>query len=447
MSQVESLILEAEKAHQAGDLARAQILYLKCINETQARPENWNNLGVIFRDQQNFLAALACFREAVALNPANPILQMNLGDMLSRIGKPDEAIPVFKEVVKLDQRFLPAWAQLAQIYMTQGNFEDGHYAVDRALEGEPNNMTLQWTKAFGYLFAGDYERGFKSWECRRDLLDKHVPRPNIPLWTGENLEGKTLLVFGEQGLGDVMQFVRFLTCLPENIGKLIFEVPIELRRLLEFSLQKMKIEFRNHGSSTPFEGDYQISLLSLPSRVPGFPTEPTLFAPPTSIQVNKRNPKNKAVGICWAGNPTHRFDRDRSSSFPEFFKALARPGIELFSLQMNAAQKINDPLVLGENGLVRDLSTQFKDFADTAGAIAQLDAVVTVDTSVAHLAGAMGKRVHVLLPFHGLDWRWGLTGNTSRWYPSMKLHRRERTAANWDQVLEEIAQMVPAPFW
>ncbi len=325
--------------------------------------------------------------------------------------------------------------------MTEGNFEEGHPYADEAIRLNPGVLGPEWTKAFGFLMAGDYEIGFPAWECRLKLLK--IDKPSIPMWKGESLKGKTLITYGEQGLGDVLQFVRFLKCLPPDTGNILFETPIELRPLLEYSLSQWNLNipfsFRNHGSTIPCVADYQISLLSLPSVVNGFPTDPYLHAPPANISGSTPGQRLK-VGICWAGNPTHKFDRERSSSLGEFLVELSVPELELFSLQVGPENRKDDPSLIGEGGFVHDIAKQFKSFADTATAIQSMDYIVTVDTSVAHLAGALGKNTCLLLPHRGLDWRWGLNSTATRWYPNTKLFRKSPDDQNWLNALNQVAK-------
>jgi tetratricopeptide (TPR) repeat protein len=437
----ESYFQKAIQYHQAADLKQAHDFYLKTVRADGSRSEAWNNLGVLLRDQGRILAALAYFRRAVDQSPNTAIFRMNLGDICWQVGRTEEAKSHLKFVTQAEPEFAPAWYTLANIQMTEGHFEEGHRSIDKALRIIPEHVGVRWTKAFGYLMAQDYKMGFPEWECRLDLLK--LEKTGIPLWRGESLVGKTMLVYGEQGLGDVLQFVRFLKCLPHGISRIIFEAPIELRRILEISLARWDglppIEFRNHGATTPYHADFQASLLSLPAYVNGFPTEPYLFSPPLNVPRPPPNGNRKKIGICWAGNPTHKFDSQRSSTLTAFFKELAMPNVDLFSLQVGPPGRTDDPTLIGPDGLVTDLGKDFKSFTDTAAAIEQLDIVVTVDTGVAHLSGAMGKDTRLLLPHHGLDWRWGLKGEKTIWYPSMKLYRRSAQDHDYENVLIKVA--------
>ncbi len=437
-----STFQQAAELHQAGKMTDAYLAYLTLLRQDHTVAEAWNNLAVILRDERKLPAALSSARRAVALKPENVVFRMNLGDLLYKNYEYDEARIHLEFVVERDKSIALAFQHLASMAMMQGNYERGHQLIDQALKLAPGNGPLLWAKAYAYLNAGDYEKGFRAWECRLTHPKMELPRPPFTRWEGQDLSGKTLYIYGEQGLGDVIQFIRYLRFLPPNIAGVIFESPYELSRLIESNFGDVpKIRFRKHKDQEPVDADYHASLLSLPAYLPGcggnIPSKKYLSAPASSVQLHRPKGSRLAVGICWSGRPTHEFDHERSSTLEDFFSVLSVPGVELYSLQVPRQGVSYEPSLLGPMGMVQELGSQFKDFADTAAAISQLDVVVSVDTSVAHLVGALGKSCHVLLPHHGLDWRWGLEKQDTVWYPTMRLHRRKSHERDYRPALRE----------
>jgi ADP-heptose:LPS heptosyltransferase len=255
------------------------------------------------------------------------------------------------------------------------------------------------------------------------------------------LHGKTILVYGEQGLGDIIQFARYTALLKRAGAKVIFECPRALARL--FATGRDIDELIIAGDPLP-SFDTHASLLSLPglfgTRLDTIPAEVPYVSAPSTVspdlaRVLEPDRDRFRVGIVWAGSPTHRWDRRRSCSLDDFAVLAKCPGVALFSLQ-----KGDSASALGErtNGWVVGLHNYLEDFADTAAAMMQLDLVITVDTSVAHLAGALGRPVWVLLPL-APDWRWLLGRDDSPWYPTMRLFR-QTSRGDWSGVLAQVVE-------
>jgi hypothetical protein len=296
------------------------------------------------------------------------------------------------------------------------------------------------------LLTGEFRAGWANYEFR---FMKSPPaernRFAQPRWQGEPLAGKTILVHAEQGLGDTIQFARYLPLLAAQGARVLVEAQAPLKTLLE-SLPG-ELEFFVRGESLP-PFDVHCPLLSLAH---GFGTElatipsatPYLAAPSEALsRWAMRFPVSTQprVGVVWSGNPRHENDHRRSLSFDEFRPVLMAPGIEFFSLQKNA--KPADAAALAALPHVTDLGSELATFADTAAVIAHLDVVIAVDTSVAHLAGALGKPVWVLLPF-APDWRWLLGRDDSPWYPSARLFRQPRIG-DWQTVAAEVGHALAA---
>jgi hypothetical protein len=281
----------------------------------------------------------------------------------------------------------------------------------------------------------------------------------MPMWQGQNLDGKHLYLFCEQGFGDILQFVRFVPLIPGDC-KIAFMVPDEMRALFEASLKDPRISFMSnnfhgaHGASAErlfaerqlfeasnIKADYYVPLCTLPSvfHKIGLPFKlwggPYLKAPQKEAILRTKGVR-KTVGVVWAGDVGHQNNYLRSMKSPhDMVETLLSPGVELYSLQYGGYR--DDPLLVGPMGLVRDLSPQIKNFADTAALIQQLDEVVTVDTAAAHLVGALGKPGHVLLAHGAIDWRWMVKTDKTPWYPTLKLHR-QKPGQSWRDLLTEV---------
>jgi tetratricopeptide (TPR) repeat protein len=319
---------------------------------------------------------------------------------------------------------------LAVVLADQGRFQEAIAAYSRAIELKPDSVEARCHLAELYLLLGDFERGWKEHEWRLPIAYPNNPRR----WDGGELNGKTILPYGEQEFGDVIQFVRYVPMVAEKGGRIIFVCHEKLIRLLA-SMPHIAQIVSLKQPTPPF--DVFCPLLSLPLAL-----GTALHAIPANVPYLKserprlgKKPGVLRVGLAWAGNPEHWDDLRRSIPLDQFAPLSAIPGIEFYSLQVGPApRQANDssaplPLI--------DLTSELQDFADTATLIESLDLVITVDTVVAHLAGAMGKPVWVLLAAMP-DWRWMLDRADSPWYPTMRLFRQESTGS-WSHVIWRIA--------
>lgn len=294
------------------------------------------------------------------------------------------------------------------------------------------------------LQLGDYERGFAEYEWRwrtGQFTPFACPHPK---WDGRPIPGKTLLVHTEQGAGDAVQFARFLPLAAQRCATLLLVCRLDLQPLLATASGVASI--RGPGQIGVSEFDTYIPLLSLP-HVLGT----TLATVPASVPYvggeglrrEKLKPEltlarrgRPMVGIAWAGSPTHRNDRRRSCPLTALVPLLRTPGVDFYSLQKG--DRSRDLGLLPRDVEVRDMSSRLGDFGDLAVVIEQLDLVISVDTAVAHVAGALGKPVWLLLSYHA-DWRWLMEGERTPWYPTMRLFRQSRPAG-WPSVVSRVAR-------
>ncbi len=300
-----------------------------------------------------------------------------------------------------------------------------------------------WNVSLIHLLKGDLETGWAEHEWRKKTTIESRPREfPQPEWNGQKLNGQTILIHAEQGFGDTIQFVRYIPLVASHGGRVLFQCPVELSSLMRHSLKTADIVT---AADLP---DFSVHcpLLSLPAifktRLDSIPAEtPYLKSPPESSarwrELLNQTGAAKRVGLVWAGNPRRKLDRQRSLRLDQLAPLASAPGIQFHGLQKGEAaeQAANPPT----NMKLIDQTAKLTDFAETAGLIDNLDLVITVDTAVAHLAGAMGKPIWVLLGYVPA-WRWLLNRNDSPWYPTMRLFRQ----AALDDWTDPIAQAAEA---
>lgn len=331
--------------------------------------------------------------------------------------------------------------------------EDG-YAAAHALA--PDEAIVRWNLSHVRLLRGDFERGFALYESRWqwsgfNFPDRHLPQPR---WDGQPAAGQRLLVYAEQGFGDTIQFARFVAELAARGARVWFEVQQELFWLMKQALRsEPQVEviprmgdprgvygapaYDAHCGVMSLARQLGIRLADLPGRCPYLAPDAEAVARWASLLGPRDRPR---VGLVWAGRPDHARDRERSVSLAEMSDLLAIQGIDWVSLQLGAPRL----QIAATGGRPRDLGGELRDFHETAALIGNLDLLITVDTAAAHLAGAMGKPVWILLP-HVPDWRWLLERDDSPWYPSARLFR-QREGADWAHVMREVQTELLARF-
>ena len=321
----------------------------------------------------------------------------------------------------------------------QGKLDEAVACYHRALELKPDYADAHLNLSLSSLLTGDFRRGWPEYQWRwKTKRWQQRDRPQ-PLWDGQPLQGRTILLHAEQGLGDTIQFIRYAPLVKQAGATVLVECQQPLVRLLA-GCRGVDALIGRGDDLPPY--DVQAPLLSLPgifrTSLQTIPVDvPYLFADPGLIAHwrGELGPIAGArIGIAWRGNPEHRNDRTRSLSLRCFESLAGLPGIRLLSLQKGAgAEQLQEAR---DHFPVTDLGSRLEDFMDTAAVLANLDLVIACDTAVAHLAGALGAAVWVALPFVP-DWRWLLDRSDSPWYPTMRLFR-QRTPGDWAGVFQEI---------
>ena len=392
-----------------GQSDAAEAAYREAILTKPDYADAWTNLGNLLRDKGDLPGTLRAFQQAMCCAPDSPEPAYNLGVALEHFGQRDGALAAF----------------LA------------------AVECEPTHADAHWNASLALLRAGRFEEGFRAYEWR---FQRGEPGPRAcpqPLWDGRPREGRTILVWAEQGFGDTLQFLRFVPEVARRGGRVVLEEMDGLQGLVGRLPGVERVVVRGH--DTP-AFDTHVALMSLP-HVLGLahPHAATPYLHADTARASqwrarlaasgRRVGRELAVGLVWAGNPAPRNSLERSPGLSAVRGLLALPGARFYSLQKGAGCNELVGRTLPANFV--DLDRDIASFDDTAAIIDNLDVVVTCDTAVAHLAGALGKPVFAMLP-HAHDWRYGLDPHSSAWYPTMRLFRQQ-TRGDWAPVVARVA--------
>lgn len=435
-----------------------------------------NNLGLVYYNLKEFDRSLRFFNKALELSPGNALNFYNIANVYRSLGKPDIALIYYKKAVESDSTIRMGYVYIADILFEQGKeeaaweyyniatddkasqaisfsnlgldmmrqmkFDEALRYFDVALTATENIPEIHYNKSHIYLLQGKFIKGWDEYEWRLKRSDNRQPDYDKPFLNTPDIAGKKILVTDEQGIGDSIQFARYFSLLKNKGAFVIFECREKLMPLFR-KLRGVDILVEKRAGKIPaVDYDYHIPLLSLPNYFKSnsytIPHEvPYLI--PAGEMVKKwaheiRDHSKLKVGLVWAGNPSHTNDENRSCSLSVFEPLLKVKDADFYSLQKGKAAEQVDCNPWG----IIDIAGKINSLEDTAAVISNLDIVISVDTSVAHLAGALGKPVMVLLPKLP-DWRWQLNRTDSPWYPTMKLFRQENLK-DWEPVIAGIKE-------
>jgi tetratricopeptide (TPR) repeat protein len=402
--------------------------------------EIYSNKGAALADLKRLPEALACYDRALALNPNLAEAHSNRGAALLILSRPEEALECFDRALALNPNYPEAINNRGSALQDLNRHHEALTWHHKALGFSPNNAIAHLCVATAHLALGDYEIGWREYEWRWGTADLVPFRRDLrrPQWRGdEALDGKTILLHAEQGYGDMVQFARYVPLVAERGADVVIEAPRALTALLETLAGKPRIIGR--GDKLP-AFDLHCPLLSLPlafaTRVDAIPAAtPYLSAPADRLARwtdRLAGHAGRKIGLAWSGRP---HPRNRSVPLAALKPLLSLPDTQFVSLQQELPAQDLD-LIAAQPNLLH-FGAEITDFADTAALIAALDLVITIDTSVAHLAGAMGKPVWVLL-LYGADFRWLVEREDSPWYPTAKLFR-QRAVGDWAGVVARVS--------
>jgi tetratricopeptide (TPR) repeat protein len=462
--------------HDLGLHDRAIAAYHKALELRPDYADALNNLATVLNDRSEHAEAAECCRRAIEIDPSYAAAHNNLGIALVELGKTSQAIASYqaslsiepnsasahcnlgsawwrqssygeaenalRRAISLKPGYAEAYNNLGSVLQDTGRFEEAQASFQKALELVPNYADAHWNLSIIRLMQGDLDGGWREYEWRWRCKSFKAEQKSVPKWEGQSLAGKSIHVYAEQGLGDTLQFVRYVPLLAHTEAKVFFECQECLIPLLAASPVSRLL----NTDGPPPPADYCCPLLSLP-RLLTSPINcladrvPYLFAATDLIERWKTKlaaVEGFKVGIAWQGNPQYPGDRSRSIPLTYFNMLTELPGVRLVSLQKGAGTE--QLASLPERDRIVEFSGEVDatagSFMDTAAIMKNLDLVITSDTAIAHLAGALGVPVWVALPFVP-DWRWFLNRNDSPWYPTMRLYR-QKTPGSWHTVFEQM---------
>lgn len=471
-------------------LDEAIVHYQQAIELEPNNPQTYSNLGNVLQEQGKVEAAIAQYQQSLILQPEQAEVYFNLGNAMTAVGQFEAAATYYQSTLNLGLNTAEVHNNLGLVLQEQKQLAEAvdHFQQAIALKPDdpeflnnlgcalyeqhdlagaivhqqqaialkPDFAEAHLNLSFALLADGNFEQGFTEYEWRLRVPEFQLPDLPGDRWNGSDLQDKTLLLYAEQGFGDAMQLIRYIPLLAQQAAGLFVVSPPELIRL--FSQISGITRLMTQDEPLP-NADFHLPLMSLPlilqttletipnhfpylralsaSSPPASPSPATLLPPDTRYPT----PDTLNIGITWATTPLNtprqlKAYRNKTASLPLLMALQSISGVTLHSLQVGP--HATDIAQYGFESFVVDRSPELHDFADTAAVIAELDLVITVDTAVAHLAGAMGKPVWVLLPF-ACDWRWMLHRQDSPWYPTMRLFRQE-SPGDWAGVMAAVVE-------
>lgn len=417
------------------ELDKAAACYNRALAIKPDYAEALCNLGTVHRQQLRIDEAVDFFERALAILPDHADLCCNLGDALHVQGKVDEAIGWYKRTLTLQPDHYKACNCLCNGFFDRGELAESTFWCEKALAIKPDYADARMNLCLLQLLQGDFVNGWRNYEVRWTV---YTPRTSPqPKWLGAPLKGARVLLHAEQGLGDTLQFLRYVPLVQAASGKVLLDVSPKVRRLAA-QLPGL-VALVNTGDPLPYF-DCHCPLMSLPlalgTTLETIPARvPYLFPPQEALQVASAlawPAHGLRVGLAWTGNPEHPKNRFRSVSVDLLEPLFGLEGVHFFSLQMGPGAAELE----GRKAKIVDLAPVTGDMADTAAQMANLDLIITIDTSMAHLAGALAKPVWILLS-HTPDWRWLLEREDSPWYPTARLFRQAKPG-DWPPVIERV---------
>jgi tetratricopeptide (TPR) repeat protein len=424
-----------------GRSEEALTAFRQILARVPQHPEARLNSGIAHAALGALDEAVAEFDHALTLVPGHPAAHFNRGVALYDLGRYADAVAAHDSALAAAPDHAGALLNRGRALAALNRFDDAIASYGKAHALRKDDADVHFMESLALLTLGDYRRGFEKyeWRWRRSGMPEQKSRGR-PLWLGDYpLARKTVLLHAEQGLGDTIQFARYVPMLAANGAKVVLEVQPELTALVARLEGAATVIAR--GAAPPQQFDVHCPLGSLPL---AFKTEPATV--PADIPYLSADDAHLAkwsarigaldrprIALAWSGNPSHLNDRNRSIAFAKLATLLSIPA-RFVGIQRDV--RGDDAIALAGENRVTNVGAELENFADTAAVIALCDLVISVDTAVAHLAGAMGRPLWMLLPF-APDWRWTLDGDTSPWYPTARLFR-QTSLGDWDGVIARV---------
>ncbi len=414
--------------------------YDKAIHLKPDYPEAWSNRGVTLQELNLYDEALASYNQAINFRHGYAEAWSNRSVTLKELKQYDQALSSCDKAISLKPDYPEAWSNRGIILQELRQYDKALISYNKAINLKPDYADAYWNKSLAQLLTSDFSEGWANYEYRwlrkNAEMKSHQTLPNLV--SINDIESTTILVWSEQGYGDTLQFSRYVPLLASLGADVVFEVQAPLKSLIQESFPSIKIITRDEIVSGI---DYQVPLMSLPrlfstdlSKLPYL--ENYLKPSPDNLDQWKAklnlNSSRANIGIACSGSEAHINDKNRSMAL-HFFEPLAKVA-NLFLIQKDLRE--NDKDFLSHHPEIVFFGSQISTFEDTASIVQQMDLIVTVDTSLIHLSGAMGKASKLLVPWNP-EWRWLLDRSDSPWYPSVKIFRQPN-AGDWESVIQDV---------
>jgi hypothetical protein len=423
--------------------------YDKAIAIKPGDADAYYNRGNAFHELNEFDRALASYDTAIALMPDYAEAYSNRGNSLQELKKFEDALSCYDNAIALKPDYAEAYYNRGRVLYELNELDKAISSYDKAIGVNPDYTDAYWNKSFALLLAGNYKSAWELYEWRWKCENLSITKRNFsqPLWLGkESIEGKTILLHSEQGLGDTIQFCRYIPLVADLGAQVILEVELALTGLLKNldGITEVVVKgnvlpaFDCHCPLMSLPLAFKTDLNSIPSPQPYLKCDAGKVAYWQKMLGDKSIPR---IGLAWSGSITHQNDINRSIPLSTMIQHLPT-GLQYVSLQKEIRD--SDNAALQSNSNIRHFGDELNDFTDTAALCELMDIVISVDTSIAHLCGASGKKTWVLLPFSP-DWRWMLDRDDSPWYSSMKLFRQQ-SRGDWDGVIDNVNNKLIAAY-
>lgn len=424
-----------------GQLAEALQWIGAAMKANSGSAEVTSNYGLVLRSLKRDNEAIEYFNRALMLKPGYVPALLTRGASLQCIGRREESLASLNRVIEIDQSHAKAHYNRANVLHELGRFDEALKAYARASELSPGDADTHWNESLTRLLCGDFKEGWKKYEWRLKRPAHEDRKFTAPLWQGEPIAGKTILVHAEQGFGDTLQFIRYIPLLAKMSAQVVLEVQPALKSLVA-TLEGVSVLI-SRGETLP-DFDLHCPIMSLPlafkTELATIPADvPYLKVPQDRAEKWRAKLPKKTkprIAFAWSGSATHEQDLIRSIPLEKFRPLFANHDFQWISVQRDL--RPGDLEILNAHSNILHLGGELSDFADTAVTIAESDLVLSVDTSVAHLAGALDRPTWILLQ-HSPDFRWLLNREDSPWYPAARLFRQPNFG-DWDGVIEKVRE-------
>jgi Tfp pilus assembly protein PilF len=433
---IDQALHSAIAAQNAGNTRAAEQLYHEVLAVFPRHPVANHGLGLVYCELRDWTTGIRHLKRAIKSDPEDPAILGDYGNALSQVGQTRDGITFLKKALSADPSLVIAYLNLARAYLRRGDINPAIRLLESGRERDPGNVDIGGTLMGAYLLAGQYKSAWSADPWRFAGVSRRALPEKIPAWDGTPLGGRRLLLLAELGYGDVLLAARFVSRLDAADAEIVMTCQPALKDLLEQLPGVSEIITCKHTVVPETGADCYAPMMSLPGLLNVSGKDlwegPYIAAPTDRVAAwsSRLAAEGKLrVGLVWSGNTGFHDNILRTIPTKTWSRLLDLPNVQFYSLQVGAE--------LPEDTRIIDLGRQLSDWSDTAAALSQLDHLLTVDTGIAHLAGSMGLAATVMLSAERRDWRWGMEGKTTPWYPTLDLVRQTRPG-DWNSVIKQV---------